>query len=553
MSSRKICPECNQEYVNFYGWCKPCYSKHFQNDFNNWTSGNDKIDKFIQDAQLNANYHLELIEWIPYDKFKDVKQIGKGGFGTIHYARWIDGVIRTWDNENQQWKRDREYCEEVALKKFDNFVNLNDVLNEMAIHLKTHNKVATIQFYGITQDPETHSYMMVLEYAKDGNLREYLKNNFNNMNWKQKLFNIWSLSTRLLNIHALDIIHQDFHPGNILSHNFDNNYLQISDYGLSKLIGANPNNPEKKNIFGVLPYIAPEVISGDEEYTKAADVYSFGIIAYEMVTGFLPYPDIPHDKDLAMKICNGLRPKIPFHIPKLITRIIMRCWDARVTYRPTFKELDEELRKYLYYYESYLDEGKNKDSEIVIQIKKADEFSAKQESTNTTTTTTPLNYQTHPQAIYTSRLLNFSKLPKPKNDENFERDLEELTESMSLVKKISAETFGEKEYIYTSTQSVKEEFNVSLKNPFKLSTESFVDDLYQKIKNPCVISIISPDKDLSEELTKYNFTWPEGMCSTVVANNKENIDILTAFLEAKIMIWVILQRKPASKNYKVGI
>ncbi|RHZ89037.1 hypothetical protein Glove_19g296 [Diversispora epigaea] len=48
--------------------------KHFQNDFKNWTSRNDTIDKFIQDAQLNAN--------------------GRGGFGTIHYARWIDEFIR---------------------------------------------------------------------------------------------------------------------------------------------------------------------------------------------------------------------------------------------------------------------------------------------------------------------------------------------------------------------------------------------------------------------------------------------------------------------------
>ena len=214
---------------------------------------------------------------------------------------------------------------------------------------------------------------------------------------------------------------------NILSDNFKV-YIRISDFGLSKLIGANPNSPEKKNIFGVLPYIAPEVLSG-EEYTKAADVYSFGIIAYEIVTGFPPYPDIPHDKDLAMKICNGLRPKIPFHTPKLITRTIMRCWDARVTHRPTFEELYEELEKYWNDYYDYFYKGKNKDSEIVIQIKKAEEFSANQESTNTKTTTTPLNYQTHPQAIYTSRLLNYSNLPKPKNEENFERELEELTKS----------------------------------------------------------------------------------------------------------------------------
>ncbi|RHZ70123.1 hypothetical protein Glove_275g47 [Diversispora epigaea] len=383
--SSNICPECNQEYTNtFRKWCKPCNSKRFQNNFNNWTSGNDKIDKFIQDAQLNANYNYEVIEWIPYDRFKDVKQIGRGGFGTINYARWI-----------------------VALKKFDNFVNFNDVLNEMAIHLKiytgSNNNYKSIRFYGITQDPETHSYMMVLDYAKDGNLREYLKINFNNIDWRQKLNNLWNLSYRLIVIHKLDIVHQDFHPG------------------------TNPNNPEKKNIVGVLPYIAPEVLSGDEEYTKAADVYSFGIIAYEMITGFLPYPDIPHDEDLAIKICNGLRPKIPFRTPKLITRMIMRCWDAR-------NYIYDELDKYRSDYYNYL-YAKNKESEIVIQIKKAEEFSANQESTNTTTTitTTPLNYQTHPQAIYTSRLLNFSKLPKPKNEENFERKLEELTESFSHI------------------------------------------------------------------------------------------------------------------------
>ncbi|RHZ87581.1 hypothetical protein Glove_33g123 [Diversispora epigaea] len=121
------------------------------------------------------------------------------------------------------------------------------------------------------------------------------------------------------NIHELDIVHQDFHPGNILSSDFKSD-LAISDFGLSKLIVADPNGPEKKNIVGVLPYIAPEVLSG-----------------------FPPYPDIPHYEDLAIKICNGLRPKIPFHTPKLITRMVMRCWDARVTHQPTFKELRKEL------------------------------------------------------------------------------------------------------------------------------------------------------------------------------------------------------------------
>ena len=108
-----------------------------------------------------------------------------------------------------------------------------------------------------------------------------------------------------------------------------------------------------------------------------------------------------HDDKVALKICNGLRPKIPFHIPKLITRIIMRCWDARMTHRPTFDELDKELDKYLGdYYEKNYKNG----NEITIQIKEAEKF-----SNNKTTTTPAANYKTHPQAIYTSRLLNFQK------------------------------------------------------------------------------------------------------------------------------------------------
>ncbi|RHZ50324.1 hypothetical protein Glove_501g7 [Diversispora epigaea] len=291
-------------------------SKHFQNDFDKWTSGNNTIDKLIQDAQLNAADEHKVIEWIPYDRLEDIKEIARGGFGTIYKATWIDGSITRWDVENQQWSRDGQ--RNVALKKFDNnFASLNEeFLNEIVIHLKAMSSIYvqnSVRFYGITQDPETNEYIMVLQYMDSGNLRDYLKNNFNNFNWKLKIEYLEQLAYDFKNIHELDIIHHDFHPGNILR--WKGSYsLYVSDFGQSKLIGQNTKNPEKRQIFGVLPYIAPEVFNG-EEYTKAADVYSFGIIAYELVTGFAPYYDIPHDIDLARKICNGLRPKIPFIFP----------------------------------------------------------------------------------------------------------------------------------------------------------------------------------------------------------------------------------------------
>src|SRR5437870_5789833 len=125
----KVCPECNQGYKKWSSWCKPCNTTHFKNNFDKWTSGNATIDKLIQDAQLNADDFFKVIEWIPYDRFKDIKQIAKGGHSTIHYAKWVDGNICDWDIINHQWKR---YEREVVLKKLDGIADTNEnFLNEV--------------------------------------------------------------------------------------------------------------------------------------------------------------------------------------------------------------------------------------------------------------------------------------------------------------------------------------------------------------------------------------------------------------------------------------
>ena len=103
-----LCEECSQENTT-YNWCKACNAKHFQQNFENWTSGNVDIDKFIQDTQLSAHNDYEVskaLEWVPYDRFDNVKYIAKGGFGKVYRANWIDGLICEWDNENKNWERE---------------------------------------------------------------------------------------------------------------------------------------------------------------------------------------------------------------------------------------------------------------------------------------------------------------------------------------------------------------------------------------------------------------------------------------------------------------
>ncbi|RHZ75559.1 hypothetical protein Glove_212g24 [Diversispora epigaea] len=178
---------------------------------------------------------VEMKQWIPYDRFQDIE---------TNSNRFIE----YWDIENQQWKRS----------------DGNSIL------LRISDVVASVVFYGITKDPETYEYMIVLEYLE----------------------------------------------------------------------GKTSKIPKRIPFLGIILYIAPEVLTRGE-YTKAADVYSLAFVAYELITGILLYDDVSNNKDLAFKICNGFRPKITFYTPKLITQIIMRCWDARITKLVSFYKFYE--------------------------------------------------------------------------------------------------------------------------------------------------------------------------------------------------------------------
>ncbi|POG76180.1 kinase-like domain-containing protein [Rhizophagus irregularis DAOM 181602=DAOM 197198] len=242
---------------------------------------------------------------------------------------------------------------------------------------------------------------------KSGSLRQHLDNNFISHNWKQKLYNLCFITYGLVDIHNKGLIHHDFHCGNILSDFGD--YAYITDLGLCQPANIEHSQSNNKKIYGVLPYMAPEVLRG-KEYTQKSDIYGFGIIAYEICTGFPPYCDIAHDEFLAMKICQGLRPKSNYKIPQLIFDIINRCWDADPLKRPKADELQKLFTDIFANWKE--------DSEIDKQINEANEINEKPSSTTVqspTSSTSALSYMTHPQAVYTSRLLDFKNLLEPTN------------------------------------------------------------------------------------------------------------------------------------------
>jgi hypothetical protein len=86
-----------------------CNAIRFKQNFKNWTSGNNDINKFIQNTQLSDHNYYEVknaLEWIPYDRLYDVKYIAEDDeFGKVYRANWIDGCLNEWNDENQNWER----------------------------------------------------------------------------------------------------------------------------------------------------------------------------------------------------------------------------------------------------------------------------------------------------------------------------------------------------------------------------------------------------------------------------------------------------------------
>ncbi|CAB5380279.1 unnamed protein product [Rhizophagus irregularis] len=400
--SNSYCKECGEIYTDIKAkWCKSCQINGLKQNFVNWTSKNERIDNFIQKMQLKiSNYDDIIVEWIPYNQLNSIKEIGKGGFATVYFAIWKDGPLK-YEMELKRTTPNKE----VALKCLHNSQNItNEFLNEVnaySINDSTFfgnyrkREYGILKIYGISQNPDTNNYIIVLEYANGGNLNNY-NNIIRNYNWFEKLEVLSKIAKGLKKIHENKAVHRDFHTGNILV-SISNGYDGISGNSLSDIyisdmgLCGKVSNIDKTKIYGVMPFVAPEVLRG-KPYNQAADVYSFGMVMYYIATGRQPFANCAHDSILALNICNGIRPEInEQEAPRCYIDLMKNCWDPDPEKRPSAIEIEKLFNDFLY---------SDNDNEIRKQIKNAEEYR------RTNFLSTGNSQSIHPQACYTSRLLN---------------------------------------------------------------------------------------------------------------------------------------------------
>lgn len=242
---------------------------------------------------------------------------------------------------------------QYAVKIFDFIDNPRAALQasiiQEALIYNTLNHPAIEKLYGINlhsfDDENALKPTFISEYYPKGSLDNILSAERQSLadiewNYTKKIINLLGISHGMNYIHSKNIIHRNLKPSNILIN--DQLFPIISDFGLADFYSKEEEMEEQ---MGTPLFMAPEIFKGDK-YGPSIDVYSFSILAYEIVTGKEPYKEngnYPRHFELIKKVIDGERPTFSDDITKPMKDLISKCWNEDPDERPTFSEIFDKI------------------------------------------------------------------------------------------------------------------------------------------------------------------------------------------------------------------
>jgi serine/threonine protein kinase len=243
---------------------------------------------------------------ISYEEFSDQELVGRGVSGLVKKARW-GGLT-------------------VAIKYlYDS--------REMPTELNNLNRVFggehIIRFYGHTTS--NHGEMgIVMEYCANGTLHDYLNSNFHQFTWENKFDMAQEITRGLRFVHHQGLLHRDLHDGNILID--DGGHALIADFGLARPIVRDKTTGSVK---GRMAFIPPERLRDEREpFTVQGDIYSLGIILWELTAGREPFHGMSSIA-VGIAVLKDKRENPVDGTPKWYQEVYTACWASDPRNRPS--------------------------------------------------------------------------------------------------------------------------------------------------------------------------------------------------------------------------
>lgn len=196
----------------------------------------------------------------PLDGFVIQRGAGRGGFGEVYYAISDSG-------------------REVALKVVQTYEQIELRGISHCMNLKSPHLISIFDIkYGQDGRP-----WVIMEYVSGPSLRELLDAAPSGLGVQKAAFFLREIGKGLTYLHECGIVHRDLKPANIF---YENGYVKIGDYGLSKAISSGQHSGQTVTV-GTVHYMAPEV--GEGRYDQSIDIYALGALLHEMLTGQVPF------------------------------------------------------------------------------------------------------------------------------------------------------------------------------------------------------------------------------------------------------------------------
>jgi len=255
----------------------------------------------------------------------DEEVIGSGASGVVKRGMWLKTT-------------------EVAVKVLKNIPEFTDRKDLLGFYkeIETLSKLRhtnIVQMYGFCR--KENYVCLVTEYVRGGNLADCLADPENyELDFYLQTELALNIVRGMVYLHSMGVIHRDLKPANILVESWEEGKVKVCDFGLSKVV-RKTEKKEENEALGSPQYAAPELAA--DNHDNKVDVFSFGIILWEVAFRKSPWPELKFGGQFAERYQRGQRPEIG---PDCVFgHLVETCWAQNPADRPAFGKVYDDLDK----------------------------------------------------------------------------------------------------------------------------------------------------------------------------------------------------------------